>query len=318
MNKSKKSVLVTGAAGFIGTNLVSRLLDDGHRVIGIDNFVTGKKKNLDQFNKEPRFIFYEKDVRRQLTLREPIDLIYNLACPASPPSYQKNSLLTLESAILGMRNVLVLATTKKALVVQASTSEIYGDPLEHPQKENYWGNVNPVGPRSCYDEGKRAGETYCYEFVKAGGEARVVRIFNTYGPFMDPNDGRVVTNFITQALAGKPLTVFGAGDQTRSFCYVDDLVEGLIRVGFYSKPLFGPLNLGNPNEVTILQLAQKILKLTSGKSEQIIYKCLPKDDPTRRCPDIGQARKILNWEPRVDLEVGLKKTIDYLNKQLKD
>ncbi|MCJ7827803.1 GDP-mannose 4,6-dehydratase [Patescibacteria group bacterium] len=310
-----KTVLITGSAGFIGTNLTSRLLDEGSRVVGLDSFVTGKRRNVNLFKKRKGYTFFKHDIRQSLPDLPKVDLVYNLACPASPPSYQSQSWLTLETAVLGLKNVLEWAKKREVLVVQSSTSEVYGEPLVHPQKETYWGNVNPVGPRSCYDEGKRAGETLCFEHVRLGGKATVVRIFNTYGPFMDPFDGRVVTNFITQALNNQPLTIYGKGEQTRSFCYIDDLVEGLIRVGWHEKEFFGPVNMGNPNEITILSLARKVLKLVPETQSRLVFKPLPKDDPTRRCPNSSLAKKEFGWEPAVTLEDGLKETISYLKKR---
>jgi UDP-glucuronate decarboxylase len=307
--------LITGAAGFLGTNLALRLLSDGHEVIGLDNFHSGSRSNIALLQKNPRFSFIEHDVVNPYDIS--CDVLCNLACPASPPHYQRDPVYTLRISVLGMLNALDNAERYKARLLQASTSEIYGDPLVHPQSENYVGNVNPIGPRACYDEGKRAAETLCADFQRLGRvDARIVRIFNTYGPYMRDDDGRVVTNFILQALKGQALTVYGTGQQTRSFCYVDDLIEGFIRVlALPSNP--GPINLGNPNEFTMLELAEKVQALVGSKLP-IVFNPLPVDDPKQRCPNIDKAKKLLNhWEPQVQLREGLEKTILFFKSQNK-
>lgn len=310
---NKKTILITGATGFIGTNLALELIKQGNKVVGVDNFYASSRERLEVFAGKENFSFLEEDIRKPLEIEGKIDQIYNLACPASPPTYQKDPLFTLETNILGMRNALELAREKRAKILQASTSEVYGDPKEHPQKESYWGNVNPVGPRSCYDEGKRAAETFCYEYFNQGVDVRVARIFNTYGPYMSPDDGRVVTNFITQALENKDLTIYGDGTQTRSFCFVDDLVRGLIKFMNQEEKLFGPLNLGNPKEVAIIDFAQIVLNLLPQSKSELTYKPLPKDDPQKRRPDISKAKEILDWQPVVGLEEGLVRTIEFIN-----
>jgi UDP-glucuronate decarboxylase len=301
--------LITGAAGFLGTNLSLRLLQDGHQVIGLDNCHSGSKSNIALLEKNSRFTFVEHDVVKPYDI--PCDVVCNLACPASPPHYQRDPIYTLRISVLGTLHSLENAERYKATLLQASTSEIYGDPLVHPQSENYVGNVNPIGPRACYDEGKRAAETLCADFTRLGRvDARLVRIFNTYGPYMRGDDGRVVTNFILQALKNEPLTVYGTGQQTRSFCYVDDLIEGFVRVlALPSNP--GPINLGNPNEFTMLELAEKVQALVGSKLP-IVFNPLPIDDPKQRCPNIDKAKKLLNhWEPQVQLREGLEKTVSY-------
>ena len=309
---SSKIILITGAAGFIGINLTKKLLSLGYRVVGLDNFYSSRPENIRLFEDNPSYEFVRGDVRDFPKIGGSLDEIYNLACPASPVVYQKDPLFTLETSVFGTRNVLELAQGKGARVLHASTSEVYGDPRESPQEECYFGNVNPVGPRSCYDEGKRVAETFCYEYFQRGVDVRVVRIFNTYGPYMAPQDGRVITNFITQALSDEDLTVYGDGTQTRSFCFVSDLVEGLIKYMEHSPQFFGPLNFGNPREFAILELAEKVLELIPESESKLAFKPLPKDDPKRRKPDISKARNILNWEPQVGLDVGLEKTIDYV------
>jgi UDP-glucuronate decarboxylase len=301
-------VLVTGGAGFIGSHLCEYLLERDYEVICVDNFYTGSKRNISHLLNNPRFEFIRHDVINPLHLE--VDQIYNMACPASPVHYQRNPIRTLKMGTVAMINLLGLAKRTNARILQASTSEIYGDPLVHPQTEDYWGNVNPIGPRSCYDEGKRVAETFMYAYhEREKVDIRIVRIFNTYGPRMAEDDGRVVSNFIVQTLKGEPITVYGKGDQTRSFCYVSDLVRGLFLL--MNSPEFkGPVNLGNPNEKTVLELATMIKELTHSNSE-IILKPLPKDDPTRRKPDISKAKKYLNWEPKVSLEEGLERTIEY-------
>ena len=302
-------ILVTGGAGFIGSHLCKRLLDDGNQVICLDNFFTGVRSNVEKLQANPNFELVEHDITQQF--EADVTQIYNLACPASPPHYQFNPIKTLKTSVLGMMNVLELAHKCNAKVLQASTSEIYGDPLMHPQIESYWGNVNPIGIRSCYDEGKRCAETMMMDYHRQYGvKIKIVRIFNTYGPLMLPNDGRVVSNFIIQALKNQDITIYGEGKQTRSFCYVDDLIEGFIRM--MASDLTGPVNLGNPSERTILDLAKLIISMTNSNSK-LIFKPLPSDDPIKRRPDISLAKRELDWEPKVDIECGLAKTIDYFN-----
>ena len=302
-----KRILVTGGAGFIGSNLCARLLDEGEDIICLDNFFTGTKDNIRKFIGNNRFELVRHDITKEYFAE--VDQIYNLACPASPPHYQYNAIKTIKTSVLGIINMLGLAKRCKATILQASTSEVYGDPKIHPQTEDYWGNVNPIGIRSCYDEGKRCAETLMMDYHRQNNvDTKIVRIFNTYGPNMAQNDGRVVSNFILQALKNEDITIYGDGSQTRSFCYVDDLIEGLIRM--MNSKLVGPVNLGNPSERTILDFAKLIIKLTNSKS-QIIYKPLPSDDPTQRQPDILLAKKELDWEPKIDIEEGLMKTINY-------
>jgi UDP-glucuronate decarboxylase len=301
-------ILVTGGAGFLGSHLCDRLIGEGHEVTVIDNLFTGRKQNIAHLLEHPRFEFVRHDVIDPFKFE--VDQIYNLACPASPPHYQYNPIKTIKTSILGSINCLGLAKRVKARVFQASTSEVYGDPHVHPQPESYWGNVNPIGKRSCYDEGKRCAETLFFDYHREHKvDIRVVRIFNTYGPRMHESDGRVVSNFIVQALRGEDITIYGDGSQTRSFCYVDDLIEGWIRLMGQTETV-GPMNLGNPGEFTMLQLAELTLKLVGGKSK-IVYKPLPSDDPKQRRPDITLAQKILKWEPKVPLEEGLLRTIAY-------
>jgi UDP-glucuronate decarboxylase len=303
--------LVTGAAGFLGSHLCERLLQDGHEVIGVDNLYTGNKRNLAQVLKNSDFTFLLHDVTFPLFLE--VDGIFNFACPASPIHYQKHPVQTLKTSIHGAINLLGLAKRTGARFLQASTSEVYGDPLESPQKEDYWGNVNPVGVRSCYDEGKRAAETLTMDYFRQHRvDVRIARIFNTYGPRMAKNDGRVVSNFVVQALSGEPVTLYGDGQQTRSFCYVDDLIEGIVRL-FFSEDLVGPVNLGNPEEVTIRQLAMEILEMT-GSSSLVVESSLPSDDPKRRCPDISLAEEKLAWKPKVTRKEGLESTIEYFKR----
>ena len=302
-----KRILVTGGAGFIGSNLCARLLDEGEDIICLDNFFTGTKDNIRKFIGNNRFELVRHNITKEYFAE--VDQIYNLACPASPPHYQYNAIKTIKTSVLGIINMLGLAKRCKATILQASTSEVYGDPKIHPQTEDYWGNVNPIGIRSCYDEGKRCAETLMMDYHRQNNvDTKIVRIFNTYGPNMAQNDGRVVSNFILQALKNEDITIYGDGSQTRSFCYVDDLIEGLIRM--MNSKLVGPVNLGNPSERTILDFAKLIIKLTNSKS-QIIYKPLPSDDPTQRQPDISLAKKELDWEPKIDIEEGLMKTINY-------
>ena len=305
-------ILVTGGAGFLGSHLCDRLLADGHEVVCLDNLFTGQKRTIAHLLNNPRFEFVRHDVIDPFKFE--VDQIYNLACPASPPHYQFNPIKTTKTSVMGAINCLGLAKRVKARVFQASTSEVYGDPQVHPQPEGYWGHVNPVGRRSCYDEGKRCAETLFFDYHRENKvDIRVVRIFNTYGPRMHPNDGRVVSNFIVQALRGEDLTVSGDGSQTRSFCYVDDLIEGFVRFMAQTDTV-GPLNLGNPGEFTMLELAELTLKLVGGRS-RIVHKPLPADDPRQRQPDISLARRTLGWEPRVPLEEGLRRTIAYFRDQ---
>lgn len=309
-----KNILIAGGAGFLGYHLCKRLLADGHTVFCLDNFATGSRDTVELLKPSPRFAFLQGDVAALPAFEGTIDEIYNLACPASPIAYQRDPIQTFKTAVIGTLNLLDLAERKNASFLQASTSEVYGDPLEHPQKETYWGNVNPIGVRSCYDEGKRAAETVCMDYRRQYGvQARIARIFNTYGPMMRPDDGRVISNFIVQALQGKPLTIYGDGSQTRSFCFVDDLIEGLINL--MASRYTEPINLGNPKEHTILEIAEKIIMLT-GSRNGMVADILPKDDPTRRCPDITRAKERLGWQPKTSLEDGLRKTITYFNEIL--
>jgi UDP-glucuronate decarboxylase len=306
-------ILVTGGAGFLGSHLCDRLLKDGHEVICLDNLFTGRKTNIAHLLTHPDFEFVRHDVIDPFKFE--VQQIYNLACPASPPHYQFNPIKTTKTSVMGAINCLGLAKRVRARVFQASTSEVYGDPAIHPQPESYWGNVNPIGRRSCYDEGKRCAETLFFDYHRENKvDIRVVRIFNTYGPRMHPNDGRVVSNFIVQALKGEDITIYGDGTQTRSFCYVDDLIEGFIRLMNQTETV-GPINIGNPGEFTMLQLAELTLQLVGGKSK-IVHKPLPADDPRQRRPDITLARKHLKWEPTVPLEEGLNRTIAYFKTQV--
>jgi len=301
-------ILVTGGAGFLGSHLCDRLIADGHDVTVLDNLFTGRKQNIAHLLPHPRFEFVRHDVIDPFKFE--VDQIYNLACPASPPHYQFNPIKTTKTSVMGAINCLGLAKRVKARVFQASTSEVYGDPAVHPQPESYWGNVNPIGKRSCYDEGKRCAETLFFDYHRENGvDIRVVRIFNTYGPRMHEADGRVVSNFIVQALRGEDITIYGDGSQTRSFCYVDDLIEAWLRLMAQTETV-GPMNIGNPTEFTMLQLAELTLKLVGGKSK-IVHKPLPADDPKQRRPDISLAQKVLKWEPKVQLAEGLQRTIDY-------
>lgn len=307
-----KRILVTGGAGFLGSHLCKKLLDEGNEVICVDNFYTGNKTNILPLLSNPYFEVIRHDITFPLYLE--VDEIYNLACPASPVHYQNDPVQTTKTSVHGAINMLGLAKRLGIKILQASTSEVYGNPDVHPQKENYWGNVNPIGIRSCYDEGKRAAETLFFDYWRQHKlEIKVMRIFNTYGPNMHPNDGRVVSNFIVQALKNKDITIYGDGQQTRSFCYVDDLLEGMVRFMKTSSEITGPINIGNPNEFTILELAKKVIELTNSKSK-ITFKPLPKDDPLQRKPDITLAKDQLNWVPKVQLEEGLLKTIEYFNK----
>lgn len=309
-------ILITGGAGFIGSHLGDRLLKDGHEVICMDNFFTGRRKNIEHNLSNNYFEFVRHDVI-QPYLAE-VDEIYNLACPASPVHYQYNPIKTIKTSVMGAINMLGLAKRVKAKILQASTSEVYGDPHVHPQFEEYWGNVNPIGIRSCYDEGKRCAETLFMDYHRQNGvRIKIIRIFNTYGPRMNPDDGRVVSNFIVQALRGEDITIFGDGMQTRSFQYVDDLVEGMVRMMGTADNIIGPVNIGNPNEFTMLELATKVIELT-GSSSKLVYKELPSDDPKQRQPDIRKADEILNhWKPTIQLEEGLKKTIAYFEEEIR-
>lgn len=307
-------ILLTGAAGFLGSHLSQRLVKDGHSVIGLDDLSTGNIQNLLSIASNPLFTFIEQDVRNPISLN--VDLILNFACPASPKHYQLDPVRTIETNFLGIINLLHLAKETDAVLLQASTSEVYGDPSISPQPETYWGNVNPIGIRSCYDEGKRAAETLCFDYKRQFNvDTRVIRIFNTYGPYMSPDDGRVVSNFIVQALKNEDLTIYGNGMQTRSFCFVDDLVDGIIKVAEYKSAFDAPINLGNPIEFTMLNLANLVIELTGSKSK-IRFLPLPPDDPQQRRPDISRARELLLWEPRTPLHTGLEKTIAYFSKVL--
>ncbi|HML83602.1 MAG TPA: SDR family oxidoreductase [Bacteroidales bacterium] len=305
----KKKILVTGGAGFIGSHLCERLLNEGNEVVCLDNYFTGQKENIVHLLKNPYFELIRHDVTMPFFIE--VDEIYNMACPASPIHYQYNSIKTIKTSVMGAVNMLGLAKRIKAKILQASTSEVYGDPKIHPQPESYWGNVNPIGPRACYDEGKRCAETLFVSYHQQNNvRVKIMRIFNTYGPRMHPNDGRVVSNFIVQALQGKDITIYGDGTQTRSFQYVDDLVEGAIRLMATGDDFIGPVNIGNPGEFTMLELAEKVLKLTRSSSK-IIHMPLPADDPLQRKPDISLAKQKLDWEPHIPLEEGLVKTINY-------
>jgi UDP-glucuronate decarboxylase len=305
----KKKVLVTGGAGFLGSHLCDRLLKEDNEVVCLDNYFTGQKQNIIHLINNPFFELIRHDVTMPFFIE--VDEIYNLACPASPVHYQYNAIKTVKTSVMGAINMLGLAKRIKAKILQASTSEVYGDPEVHPQPESYWGHVNPIGPRACYDEGKRAAETLFINYHKQNNvRIKIVRIFNTYGPRMHPNDGRVVSNFIVQALKGEDITIYGDGTQTRSFQYVDDLVEGMIRMMGSREEFTGPVNLGNPNEFTILQLAEIVIRLTNSSSK-IVTMPLPPDDPTQRQPNIDLAKKELDWVPKIPLEEGLKKTIEY-------
>jgi UDP-glucuronate decarboxylase len=306
-------ILVTGGAGFLGSHLCERLLAERHEVICLDNFFTGRKKNIQHLMEYPAFELVRHDITLPLLIE--VDRIYHLACPASPIHYQYNPVKTIKTNIMGSINMLGIAKRVKARILFSSTSEVYGDPAVHPQKEGYWGNVNPIGIRSCYDEGKRAAETLMMDYHRQNGvDVKIVRIFNTYGPRMLPDDGRVVSNFIVQALQGDDITVYGKGSQTRSFCYVDDLIDGMVKM-MNSENFTGPVNIGNPEEYTILDLAKKIITMTGSKSK-ITYKPLPSDDPAQRMPDITLAGEKLGWKPSVSVDEGLKRTVEYFTKEL--
>lgn len=308
-----KRILITGGAGFIGSHLAERLLNAGNKIIVLDNFHTGRKENLTHLLSNPNFELIRHDITDPIKLE--VDQIYNMACPASPVHYQSNPIKTVKTNVLGMMNMLGLAKRVKARILQASTSEVYGNPLEHPQTESYWGNVNTIGIRSCYDEGKRVAETLCFDYHRQHGvEIRVIRIFNTYGPRMIPDDGRVVSNFIVQALRGEDITIYGDGSQTRSFCFVDDLVKGIIDM-MNVENFVGPVNLGNDGEFTVKELAELVIKETGSKSK-IIYLPLPQDDPTRRKPNLSLAKEKLNYTSTVPLVEGVKKTIEYFSKRV--
>ncbi|MBQ9688648.1 SDR family oxidoreductase [bacterium] len=309
------NILVTGGAGFIGSHLCERLVNEGNRVTCVDNLYTGSMDNIEHLLENDNFEFINHDITEPLDIK--VDQIYNLACPASPPHYQKDPVKTFKTSVIGILNLLELAKTNDAKILQASTSEVYGDPKVHPQQETYWGHVNPIGIRSCYDEGKRSAETLMMDYHRMyNTKIRIIRIFNTYGPNMDKNDGRVVSNFITQALENKDITIYGDGSQTRSFCFVSDLVDGMVRMMNNPQGFIGPVNLGNPSERTVLDFAKSIIEMTNSSSK-ISFCPLPKDDPIMRKPDITLAKKELDWEPKVDFELGIGKTIEYFSKILK-
>lgn len=312
-----KRILVTGGAGFLGSNLCDQLVNRGDTVICVDNFYTGRRENIEHLIGNERFTLFEHDVISPLQVDGELDEIYNLACPASPPHYQRDPIFTMKTSFFGAINMLELANQKGARVLQASTSEVYGDPDVHPQPESYWGNVNPIGIRSCYDEGKRVAETLFFDFHREyETHIKVMRIFNTYGPRMDPDDGRVVSNFIVQALKGDNITIYGDGSQTRSFCYVDDLIDGMIRLMESPNDVTGPINIGNPGEFTVRELADKVIKMT-GSASKISTQALPMDDPQQRQPSLILAKSQLNWSPKTDLDLGLPSTISYFINQLK-
>jgi len=314
MNLTRKRILVTGGAGFLGSHLCERLLDQGHDVLCVDNYLTGRKDNIAHLIGNPHFEAMRHDVTFPLYVE--VDEIYNLACPASPVHYQYDPVQTTKTSVIGAINMLGLAKRIGAKILQASTSEVYGDPTVHPQKEDYRGNVNPMGPRACYDEGKRCAETLFFDYLRQHRvKIKVARIFNTYGPRMHPNDGRVVSNFIVQALRGEDITLYGDGSQTRAFCFVDDLVGGLMRLMATEDGFTGPVNVGNPHEIPVRELAERVIRLTGSRSA-IIHHPLPQDDPTQRCPDITLARSVLGWEPAVALDDGLRRTIDYFGRFL--
>lgn len=315
-SKINKVILVTGGAGFLGSHLCKRLVEENNNVICVDNLETGSLENIEHLLTSKNFKFIEQDIINEFDFKSPIDEIFNLACPASPINYQKDPVRTNKTSVIGILNLLELALKKDAKIFHASTSEIYGNPAIHPQSESYWGNVNPIGPRACYDEGKRCAETFCFDYQRQyGAKIKVVRIFNTYGPNMQANDGRVVSNFIVQALKNEPITIYGDGSQTRSFCYVDDLIEAFIRMMESRNAFYGPVNIGNPVEFTMLELAEKILSLTKSDSE-IVFMPLPQDDPEQRKPDIALAKKEFDWEPEIELLEGLNKTISYFETKL--
>ncbi len=307
-------ILLTGAAGFLGSHLTNKLLSSGHEVVGIDDLSTGSMANLSEALKNPSFLFTEHDVR--FPFKADVDAILNFACPASPKNYQSDPVRTIETNFLGIINMLHLAKDTGARILQASTSEVYGDPSVSPQPETYWGNVNPIGIRSCYDEGKRAAETLCFDYRRQHRvDSRLVRIFNTYGPNMAIGDGRVVSNFIVQALRGNSITIYGDGSQTRSFCYVSDLIDGIYKMLTLEGPVDTPINLGNPSEFSVLELAQKVIEVTNSSS-QVVFEPLPQDDPRQRKPDITLAKSVLGWQPQIELEMGIKLTADYFSREL--
>jgi len=315
-NPLSKRVLVTGGAGFLGSHLCERLVGEGHEVLCVDNYFTGRRDNIGTLLQKPNFEILRHDITFPLFVE--VDEIYNLACPASPIHYQFDPVQTTKTSVVGAINMLGLTKRVKARILQASTSEVYGDPTVHPQTEDYRGNVNPLGPRACYDEGKRCAETLFFDYHRQHKvRIKVVRIFNTYGPRMHPQDGRVVSNFIVQALRGEDITVYGDGSQTRAFCYVDDLIEGFVRMMATDDEVTGPVNLGNPHEIPVRELAERIIALTGSRS-QLVYRPLPQDDPMQRCPDISRAQALLDWQPRVPLEDGLKQTIAYFDRLLSD
>jgi len=313
---NNKTILITGGSGFLGSHLCKKILDEGNNVVCLDNLETGSLDNIQPLQNNKNFKFINQDITTKIHLDQHIDEIYNLACPASPVNYQKDPVKTNKTSVLGILNLLDLALIKNAKIFHASTSEIYGNPSMHPQKESYWGNVNPIGPRACYDEGKRCAETFCFDYQRQyGSRIKIVRIFNTYGPNMQANDGRVVSNFIVQALKNEPITIYGEGNQTRSFCYVDDLIKAFVGMMNSSESFYGPVNIGNPTEFSMLELASEVLSVTKSSSK-IIYKPLPQDDPEQRRPDISLAKKEFNWQPEVPLREGLIKTVEYFKKNL--
>jgi len=312
----QRRILVTGGAGFLGSHLCKRLIDAGCEVLCVDNFYTGRRQNVAEFVSHPRFELLRHDITFPLYVE--VDEIYNLACPASPIHYQFDPVQTTKTSVHGAINMLGLAKRIRARIFQASTSEVYGDPAVHPQPESYWGNVNPIGARSCYDEGKRCAETLFFDYHRQHSlKIKVARIFNTYGPNMHPNDGRVVSNFVVQALSGSPITIYGDGSQTRSFCYVDDLIDAVVRLMATGDDVTGPINIGNPDEFSMLELAQEVIRITHSKS-QIEFKPLPSDDPARRRPDIAMANRLLDWRPKVSLRDGLERTVEYFRRRLSD
>tara|TARA_B100000767_G_scaffold274997_1_gene309953 strand:+ start:76 stop:1038 length:963 start_codon:yes stop_codon:yes gene_type:complete len=316
LKNNNKTILITGGSGFLGSHLCKKMLDEGNNVVCLDNLETGSLENIKSLNNNNNFSFVNKDIISKIDLKQDIDEIYNLACPASPINYQKDAVKTNKTSVLGVLNILDFALSKNAKIFHASTSEVYGNPSIHPQEESYWGNVNPIGPRACYDEGKRCAETFCFDYQRQyGSKIKVVRIFNTYGPNMQANDGRVVSNFIVQALKNDPITIYGKGNQTRSFCYVDDLINAFLAMMNSRDDFYGPVNIGNPVEFSMLELANEVLSVTKSSSE-IIFKPLPQDDPEQRRPDISLAKKEFNWEPEVPLKEGLIKTVEYFKKNL--
>ena len=316
LKNNNKTILITGGSGFLGSHLCKKMLDEGNNVVCLDNLETGSLENIKSLNNNKNFSFINKDIISKIDLKQDIDEIYNLACPASPINYQKDPVKTNKTSVLGVLNILDFALLKNAKIFHASTSEVYGNPSMHPQEESYWGNVNPIGPRACYDEGKRCAETFCFDYQRQyGSKIKVVRIFNTYGPNMQANDGRVVSNFIVQALKDDPITIYGKGNQTRSFCYVDDLINSFLAMMNSRDDFYGPVNIGNPVEFSMLELANEVLSVTKSSSE-IIFKPLPQDDPEQRRPDISLAKKEFNWEPEVPLREGLIRTVEYFKKNL--